>query len=118
MRRAVCFLPGLLLVGSMYWSTALGLGGLSLSWLLGSAEEEADRALELAPSVARGERDRRQRSCWLLAAEDPAAPGEIQRWKLSRCAADGGHGGASDAIPWDQLNDADREELPYGRTAF
>ena len=52
------WIPLVLVGGFLYWTTALGLGGLSLSFLGGSVED--DLALEPAPqlgdeSVATGE---------------------------------------------------------------
>jgi hypothetical protein len=74
----------------MYWSMAFGLGGLSLSWLLGlEADSDDELALELVapPRPLAPALDPRidATSCWMLAAEEPSA-GEVQRWRLSKCA--------------------------------
>lgn len=123
MRRAACFLPGLVLVGSMYWSMAFGLGGLTLSWVLGVDDALEDEiALEIESAAGSRERARpvipdprlEAKSCWMLAVEDPA-PGEVQRWRMSRCAQQLGDRSGMKMPAFEQRPG---DEWPYGRTSF
>lgn len=96
MRRAACFLPGLLLVGAMYWSMAFGLGGTSLAWLLATDGADDDELELVAPRPSVSDLRANATSCWMLAAEEPVS-GEVQRWRLSRCADDRGESASASA---------------------
>jgi hypothetical protein len=106
-RARVIWIP-LVLVGSfLYWTTALGLGGLSLTFL--GASEEDDLALQDPPPPA---------------TDDSVASGEpivvhLESWSDAHAAA-GASGSAADdgtgSLPATDDSDVD-SDLP-GQTSF